>query len=42
MRVEGPRLGYESLQLDVLLCIEAKTGDHGMNTTGRNMSNTTF
>jgi hypothetical protein len=42
MRVEGPRLGYESLQLDVLLSIEAETGDHATNTTGRIMSNTTF
>lgn len=28
MRVEGPRRGYQSLQLCILLCTEAETGDH--------------
>ena len=28
MRAEEPRVRYESLQLDRLLCIEAETGDH--------------
>ena len=28
MRAKGPRRRYQSLQLDVLLCIEAETGDH--------------
>jgi hypothetical protein len=42
MRADGPRRRYEGLQLDVLLCIGAETGDHATNTTGRNMANTTF
>ena len=28
MRAEGPRPGYQSLQLRILLCTEAETGDH--------------
>jgi hypothetical protein len=40
MRIEGPRRGYQSLQLAVLLCIAAETGDHATNSTGWTVANT--